>query len=144
MALRYAQEKRQSLATPQSDEKLLPQNCDAEMALLGSILIDAEMLAAVADIASPSDCYREAHRVIYQAMCDLSAGGTPPDLVTVCDELARQGKLDEVGGTSYISSLANQVPTSLNAEHYAHIVASKRTLRSLIEVSGKIAAVASQ
>jgi replicative DNA helicase len=110
--------------------------------LLGSVLIDAAILPVVAEIAQPEDCDREAHRAIFRTMCDLSASATPPELVTVCDELARRGKLDEVGGTSYISGLANQAPTSLNAEHYAHIVASKRILRNLIEAAGKIAAIA--
>jgi replicative DNA helicase len=90
MALRFPYERRQSITSPHDDEKLLPQNCDAEMALLGSILIDVGMLPAVAEIAQPVDCYREAHRLIDRAMGDLSAGGTPPDLVTVCDELARK------------------------------------------------------
>jgi hypothetical protein len=58
-------------------EKLLPQNVDAEAALLGSILIDASILPVVATIARPEDCYREAHRIIYQAMCDLCEAGTP-------------------------------------------------------------------
>src|SRR5258706_302269 len=80
--------------------------------------------------------------MIYQAMCDLYDEGTPPDLVTVWDELARRGKLDEVGGASYVSNLANQVPTSCNGAHYARIVARARIGRGLIHVAGQIAAIA--
>jgi len=66
--------------------------------LLGSLLIDSSALLVVADIAHPADCYCEAHCLIYQTMCDLYVSGTPPNLVTVFDELARRGQLNEGGG----------------------------------------------
>jgi replicative DNA helicase len=92
MALRFPCERRQSITSPRDEEKLLSQNCDAETVLLGSILIDVGMLPVVAEIAQPVNCNREVYRAIYQAMGDLSAGGTPPDLLTVCDELALHGQ----------------------------------------------------
>ena len=106
-------------------EKLLPQNVEAEAGVLGSLLIDPEAIVQVADFLKPDDFYREAHRAIYQAMLDLYEIRAPADLITLCDELARRGKLEDIGGTSYVSSLANQVPTSaqrrvLRAHRRAH------------------------
>ncbi len=123
-------------------EKLLPQNVEAEAGVLGSLLIDPEAIVQVADFLRPDDFYREAHRLIFQAVLDLYESGEPADLITLADELQRRGKLDEIGGISYVSSLANQVPTSRNAAHYARIVEHKSTLRRLIHAAGQIAGVA--
>jgi replicative DNA helicase len=123
-------------------EKLLPQNLEAESGVLGSLLIDPEATVQVADFLRPDDFYREAHRAIYEAILDLYEAGQPADLITLTDELARRGKLDEIGGISYVSSLANQVPTSANVEYYAHIVERCAILRRLIHAAGQIAAVA--
>src|SRR5260221_7595705 len=143
MASPFRTDRRHPPSANRAVGKLLPRNLEAAVALLGSVLIDSAILPVVAGIARPEDCYREAHRIIYQAMCDLYESGTPPDLVTRCDELARRGKLDDLGGARSVSSLANQAPTSLNGEHYAAIVATKRTLRGHIDGAGQIAAVAS-
>ncbi|HEX9069535.1 MAG TPA: DnaB-like helicase N-terminal domain-containing protein, partial [Ktedonobacterales bacterium] len=123
-------------------EKLLPQNLEAEAGVLGSLLIDPEATVQVADFLRPDDFYREAHRLIYQAMLDLFEESQPADLITLTDELARRGKLEDAGGYAYVTSLANQVPTSANAEHYAHIVERTAVLRRLIHAAGQIAAVA--
>jgi replicative DNA helicase len=125
-----------------SIEKLLPQSLEAEAGTLGSILIDPECLPAVMGKVRPEDMYRAANREIYQAMHDLMKAHEPVDLITLTDELARRGKLDEIGGISYVSSLANGVPTSANAEYYAAIVRDKAGLRRLIHVAGQIAALA--
>jgi len=123
-------------------EKLLPQNLEAEAGVLGSLLIDPDATVQVADFLRPDDFYREAHRAIYQAVVDLYEAGQPADLITLSDELARRGRLDDIGGISYVSSLANQVPTSANVEYYAHIVERTAILRRLIHAAGQIAAVA--
>jgi replicative DNA helicase len=123
-------------------EKLLPQNVEAEAGVLGSLLIDPEAAAQVADYLKADDFYREAHRIIYQAVLDLYETGEPADLITLTDELARQGKLDDIGGVSYVSSLANQVPTSANIDYYGHIVERTAILRRLIHAAGQIAAIA--
>jgi replicative DNA helicase len=123
-------------------EKLLPQNIEAEAAVLGSILIDPEAIVQVADYLRPEDFYRDAHRVIYQAALELYEQREPADLITLTDELLRREKLEEVGGASYVSSLANQVPTSANVDHYGRIVERTATLRRLIHAAGQIAAVA--
>ncbi len=123
-------------------EKLLPQNVEAEAGVLGSLLIDPDAMAQIADFLLPEDFYREAHRIIYQAISDLYETNTPADLITLTDELARRGNLEEAGGASYVSSLANQVPTSANIESYAHIVERTAILRRLIHAAGQIAGVA--
>jgi replicative DNA helicase len=123
-------------------EKLLPQNVEAEAGVLGSLLIDPDATVQVADFLKPDDFYREAHRAIYQAMIDLYENRAPADLITLTDELARRGKLEEIGGLSYVSSLANQVPTSANVEYYGRIVERTAILRRLIHAAGQIAAVA--
>lgn len=130
-------------------EKLLPQNVEAEMAVLGALLIDPEPMAQVAEILpDPDDFYREAHRAIYRAMRDLADAGEPWDLVVLCDELMRRGHLAtigegyEAGGTAYVAGLANRVPSSRNAAHYAHIVERTARLRRLIHAAGQIAGVA--
>ena len=123
-------------------EKLLPQNIEAEAGVLGSLLIDPGAIVQVADFLRPEDFYREAHREIYRAVLDLYETSDPADLITLTDELQRRGKLDEVGGISYVSSLANQVPTSANVEYYGHIVERTSILRRLISAAGQIAAVA--
>jgi replicative DNA helicase len=123
-------------------EKLLPQNVEAEVGVLGSLLIDPDATVQVADFLKPDDFYREAHRAIFQAMIDLYENRAPADLITLTDELARRGKLEDIGGLSYVSSLANQVPTSANVEYYARIVERTSILRRLIHAAGQIAAVA--
>ena len=123
-------------------EKLLPQNVEAEAGVLGSIEIDPDAVTQVLGFLLPEDFYRHTHRLIYAAIRDLWATHLPADLITLCDELQRRGQLDEVGGISYVQSLANQVPTSANAVYYAQIVHRCAVLRRLISAAGKIAAIA--
>jgi replicative DNA helicase len=123
-------------------EKLLPQNAEAESGVLGSIIIDPEAIVQIADFLQAEDFYRDAHRTIYEVIIYLYQNREPADLITICDELSRRNKLDEVGGPGYITSLINQIPTSINAEHYARIVERNAILRRLIQAAGDIAAVA--
>ncbi|WP_202901984.1 replicative DNA helicase [Thermogemmatispora carboxidivorans] len=123
-------------------EKLLPQNIEAECGVLGSILIDPEAIIQVADFLRPEDFYRDAHRAIFEVILQLYERHEPADFITLCDELERQGKLEEVGGASYITSLVNQVPTSGNIEYYGRIVERTAVLRRLIHAAGQIAAIA--
>ncbi|MFI5271649.1 MAG: replicative DNA helicase [Ktedonobacterales bacterium] len=123
-------------------EKLLPQNVEAEAGVLGSLLIDPEAIVQVADFLRPDDFYSEAHRTIYQTALDLFESHEPADLITLNDELARRGKLEDAGGVGYLSSLANQVPSYFNVKHYAQIVERTAILRRLINAAGQIAGVA--
>ena len=123
-------------------EKLLPQNIEAECGVLGSIIIDPEAIVQVSDFLHADDFYRDAHHTIYEVILQLYEEHEPADFITICDELERRNKLEEVGGASYITSLINQVPTSGNVEFYARIVERTAILRRLIHAAGQIAAVA--
>ncbi len=123
-------------------EKLLPQNIEAECGVLGSIIIDPEALIQVADFLQAEDFYRDAHRTIYEIILQLYEQREPADFITICDELERRNKLEQVGGAAYITSLINQVPTSGNIEYYGRIVERTAILRRLIHAAGEIAAVA--
>ncbi|HLQ10139.1 MAG TPA: replicative DNA helicase, partial [Ktedonobacteraceae bacterium] len=123
-------------------EKLLPQNIEAECGVLGSIIIDPEAILQVSEFLQPDDFYRDAHRTIYEVILQLFNEREPADFITICDELERRNKLEEVGGASYITSLINQVPTSGNVEYYGRIVERTSLLRRLIHAAGQIAAIA--
>jgi replicative DNA helicase len=125
-------------------EKLLPQNIEAECGVLGSIIIDPEAIVQVTEFLFPDDFYRDAHRTIYEVILQLYEQREPADFITICDELERRNKLEDVGGASYITSLINQVPTSGNVEYYGRIVERNAILRRLIEAAGQIAAIAYQ
>jgi replicative DNA helicase len=119
-------------------ERLPPQNIEAEQSVLGSLLIDPDAVTRVASILKASDFYRESHKLIYQAIQNLHERDEAADFITVSDELARQGQLEEVGGASYLTYLINAVPTSVHAEYYAHIVERTAILRRLIEAASQI------
>ena len=123
-------------------EKLLPQNIEAEGGVLGSIIIDPEAIVQVADFLFAEDFYRDAHRTIYEVILHLYEEHEPADFITICDELERRNKLEDVGGAGYITSLINQVPTSGNVEYYGRIVERTAILRRLIHAAGQIAAIA--
>ncbi len=125
-----------------ADERLPPQNIEAEQSVLGSILIDRDAIVRVAGFLRPEDFYREAHRIIYQAALDLFERREPTDFILLCDELERRGRLEQVGGPAYLTSLINMVPTAVNVEYYGHIVERTALLRRLITAGGQIAGVA--
>lgn len=125
-----------------SEERLPPQNIEAEQSVLGSILIDRDAIVRVAGFLKPEDYYREAHRTIFQAALDLFERREPADFVLLCDELERRGRLEQVGGPAYLTSLINMVPTAVNVEYYGHIVERCAILRRLISAAGQIAGIA--
>ncbi|MCX5987371.1 MAG: replicative DNA helicase [Chloroflexi bacterium] len=125
-----------------ADERLPPQNSEAEQSVLGSILIDRDAIVRVAGFLQPDDFYRVAHRQIYQVARNLYERKEPCDFVLVCDELERRGELANVGGPGYITSLINMVPTAVNVEYYGHIVERNAVLRRLISAGGQIAQLA--
>ena len=118
--------------------KLPPQNLEAELSILGGILIDNYAINRVLEILSPSEFYREAHRKIFGAMIDISNRGEPVDLITLNEALKASGDLDAVGGPAYIASLADGVATAANITYYAKIVKEKAVLRELINVATEI------
>lgn len=141
MGQQHRQERQaQSNGNVATMEAMLPQDIEAEMGVLGSIIIDPEAVEQVVDILKPEDFYRDAHQAIYRAIMDLYDRHEPADFITVGDALDEAGKLELAGGASYISSLINIVPTSGNIAHYAGIVAKKARYREIINVSGQMAA----
>jgi replicative DNA helicase len=117
-----------------------PQSMDAEQAVLGSILKDAESISAVIEyLDSYEYFYAKKHQSIFQAMLRLYEKGEPCDITTVADELSKLDQLDKIGGRSYLIELVEAVVTSANVISYANIVLEKATLRSLITASGEIA-----
>ena len=119
--------------------KLPPQNIEAEKSFLGCLLIDKKAIDKVADIVLPEDFYRDVHGMIYGAMRRLYEKKTPIDLITLTNILEKEKILEEVGGASYIASLANAVPTASHVVHYANIISQKAVLRRLIEAGQNIA-----
>lgn len=119
--------------------KLPPQNIEAEKSLLGSLLIDKDAIIKVADILKVEDFYRETHGQIYGAMLGLYDKKMPIDLITLTDILEKLKILEEVGGASYLATLANSVPTASHVVYYANIISQKGILRRLIEAAQNIA-----
>lgn len=123
-------------------EKLLPQNVGAETALLGAMLESDSVSERAAAQLAAQDFYRDAHREIYRACLAVLASGAKVNYLTVCDELSRAGRLEEVGGESFVTSLTNQIPPNFNAADCIGIVARTATMRRLISTAGQIAAIA--
>ena len=123
------------------EERVPPQNIEAEQAVLGAMLIDKVAIAKATEVLSADDFYREAHRVIFSAMLELYNKNEAVDMVTVTEILKRDNKLEDIGGIAYITSLANVVLTAANVKYHAEIVAEKSVLRQLVRVSTEIAAM---
>jgi len=120
-------------------DRIPPQNIEAEQAVLGAMLIEREAISKVAEFLRPEDCYREAHRLIFNAMLELFNKNDAVDMVTVIEFLRKGDKLEAAGGISYITSLANSVPTAANVLYHAKIVEEKALLRQLINAATNIA-----
>ncbi len=119
--------------------RMPPQSLEAEAALLGSLILDTEAIWRVVDALEAKDFYKAIHRTIYEAMLELVARRDAIDVLSVTNRLKEKNQLDEIGGTAYLASLVNTVPTASNASHYARIVHRKRIHRDLIEASHRIA-----
>jgi replicative DNA helicase len=122
-------------------DRIPPNNLEAEMAVLGSILVDREMMPTVSEIVQGADFYAHVHESIYGALLQLYERGEPLDKITVAEELRRRDLLERVGGLAYLSALMETVPTSASAEYYAKIVREKAALRGLIHAGGLIAKI---
>ena len=125
--------------SPPSDAKIPPQNLDAEMSLLGAILIDEEVLADISDKLHPQDFYDKRHSLIFDAMMRLYERHRPVDLLTLSDQLTKRAELDIIGGSAYLTELTNYVPTAAHASTYAEMIAQKAVRRRLIKASSDIA-----
>src|SRR5947199_4085819 len=127
---------------PEASGKLPPQNEEAETSVLGAILLSEQALDGLQIEVKlrPQDFYRERHRRIYQAMIRLKekADPEPIDSLTVTEQLARSGELEEAGGTAYVHSLPNLVPSAGNVRHYARIVKNHALMRRLLDTTPRI------
>lgn len=115
-----------------------PQNIEAEQAVLGAILLDSEALSVAQERVQAEDFYRTSHQRIFEAMEELSDENEPIDLVTLTARLQDKQLLEEVGGVTYLSQLANAVPTAANVDYYAAIIEEKSMLRRLIREATEI------
>lgn len=127
-----------SMQADVSLQKLPPQNLEAEQAVLGAVLIENDAINKVADILTPDDFYRDAHRRIYSAMLGMFDSSEPIDLVTLTNALRGSKSLENVGGASYLSTLVSLVPTAANIKNHARIVREKAVLRKLIHTATDI------
>jgi replicative DNA helicase len=118
--------------------KLPPQAIELEEVVLGALMLEKDAYIAVGDILRPEAFYKEAHQHIYKAIQSLSIEEKPVDLLTVSEELKRQGVLDKIGGLVYVSQLTDRVASAAHIEYHARIVAQKYIQRELIRVSTEI------
>jgi len=115
--------------------RIPPQNIDGERALLGSIMIKPDSMHEVVETITPEAFYAEKHRHIFKSMFELHTRNEPIDLLSVSTSLKNSGKLDQAGGSSYLSELVNTVPTASNAGYYAELVHRAYLLRRLIQAA---------
>ena len=119
-------------------DRQLPQSTDAERAVLGSILINNNAFYRVLGTIDTPDFFKDAHRTIFGAMRTLAEQSREIDLLTLKDELAKRGQLDNIGGSAYVSALVDGIPDVANVERYARIVKEKSTLRRLIVMGNSV------
>ncbi len=115
-----------------------PQSVEAEQAVLGGLMLAPESLDHVADQLDRDDFYRNDHRLIYQAICDLSSKSKPFDVVTLGEWFDTNNMADRIGGSAYLIELASTTPSAANINAYAEIVREKAVLRQLIEAGTEI------
>lgn len=116
----------------------MPHSDFAEMAVLGSILLEPGLLYEISQVIGVADFYKDSHKKIYTAMFSLHEAGKDVDLVTVANVLKTEGILDVIGGTAYLTELYDAVPSAANAVSYAQIVKDKAVKRKLIAISDRI------
>ncbi|PKN35253.1 MAG: replicative DNA helicase [Deltaproteobacteria bacterium HGW-Deltaproteobacteria-19] len=118
--------------------RIPPQNLEAEQSILGGILLDNHALNPVLEVLDSKDFYSEAHRRIFKAIVELSDRNDPVDLITLSNLLKEKKQLDPVGGTAYLASLVDNVPSAANVAFHARIVKEKAILRGLIGTATEI------
>ena len=108
--------------------KVPPHDLDAEQAVIGSMLTDADAVASSIEVLKPEDFYRADNRIIYEAMFNLYNRSEPIDIITVKAELESMGRFEQVGGLEYLAGLPDKVPTTANVQKYINIVEEKSKL----------------
>jgi replicative DNA helicase len=120
------------------EDRLPPQNLEAEQGVLGAILIDNEILHDIVPLLKADDFWRDAHQIIYRAIRELYDAGKPVDITILADELTRTGEYERVGGWDGLAELANRVPHAANAKYHAEIVRQKAIKREVISAGREI------
>jgi replicative DNA helicase len=129
---------RATLEAVRSPNRIPPHNLDAEQSVLGAMLESREAIANVIEIVKPDDFYKPAHTEIYDTILTLHSQGEAVDAITVADELARRGTLQEIGAKPYIHGLLEAYPTATAAGHYARIVDELAILRRLVDAGNRV------
>ncbi|MGG4397327.1 replicative DNA helicase [Paenibacillus thiaminolyticus] len=119
-------------------DRIPPQNLEAEQAVLGAILLQSEALITAMERIQPEDFYDPAHQMIYEAMIELGEENQPVDLITLTAKLQAKQQLEDVGRISYLTKLANAVPTAANVDYYAQIIEEKSMMRRLIRTATQL------
>jgi replicative DNA helicase len=122
--------------------RIPPQSIESEQAVLGSIMLRKDAMHEVEDMVSADSFYVEKHKIIFQAMLDLSSKNEPIDMLSLSTKLAERKLLERIGGNQYLAEIVNTVPSSTNIKHYADIVQKKYVLRSLIEAADYVSELA--
>jgi len=124
--------------TSNENLKVPPQNIDAERSVLGALMLDKDAIIKVANLIRQGDFYKDDHNKIYEAMIELYEKREPIDVLSLSNRLEEKGQLEKIGGSSYLTSLVNSVPSSSNIAHYAKVVQKKSMLRKLIHAASEI------
>lgn len=132
----------ESAAPASQTPSVVPHSREAEEAVVGAVLINSEAYYDVAQFLAADDFYIHRNKWIWDAFARLHEQRIPVDLLTLSEELDRAGQLADVGGSAYLTSLINQVPSSLNAESYGRIVEGHSIRRKMINAANKIASIA--
>ena len=119
-------------------QRLPPQNMEAEMSILGCLMLDRDALMKIGDVVSGDDFYDPRHQQIFEAIVGLSEKNISVDILTLTNYLEERKILERVGGSSYLTQLVNAVPSSAHVGHYAFIVRKKGALRKLIGAAGEM------
>lgn len=122
--------------------RIPPQSIDSEKAVLGSIMLRKDAMNEIEDVINPDSFYAQKHKMIFQAMLDLSTKNEPIDMLSLSTKLGEQKLLDSIGGNQYLAEVVNLVPSSTNVKHYAEIIQKKYVLRSLIEAADFVSELA--
>lgn len=115
-----------------------PHSKEAEESVLGALLLDKDAVIAVAEFLHPEDFYDERHKEIYEAILSLYEERTPVDVLTVTERLKKQKNIKRIGGASYLTDIANKVPTAAHVEHYGKIVKDQAVKRSLMRAASRL------
>ncbi|MEX2514249.1 MAG: replicative DNA helicase [Cyclobacteriaceae bacterium] len=118
--------------------KLPPQAIDLEEAVLGALMLEKDALTAVVDFLSSESFYKDAHRLVYEAILDLFNAGEPIDLLTVTNQLRKNGKLELAGGAYFITELTSKVSSASNIEYHSRIITEQAMKRDMIRIASEI------